>query len=295
MKIVFRILGIYLNVLSYLSPKLAGKQGFRIFCYPHRIKLNKTQVSFLRQAIHNEVILEKYKSFVYKWGKGPKKILLLHGWQSNSFRWKRYMAHFDLEKYTFYAFDAPAHGLSPGNMLNLVVYGKMLNKVLKELPQIDVIIGHSMGAFASLYNYYEFVNPPLEKLILLGTPGEVSDFVDLYQQMLGLNDKVFRYISEYFINQYGYTLKYFSAKKFATKMKMKGLIIHDEADQAAPFKHALAIHANWELSKMIATTGMGHKLNKPEIIRDLISFLESKDHLALRLLDSKSAKLKFQF
>ena len=47
------------------------------------------------------------------------------------------------------AVDAPAHGDSPGTKANVLVYGKMLVEVGRELGSLAGIVGHSFGAGAS--------------------------------------------------------------------------------------------------------------------------------------------------
>jgi len=76
-KIITTLLGYYLNILSYISPLISGRQAFLILCSPSRNAFKDHHKEFLDSA-------EKFNFYFgdiyiqgYKWGNGSKKILLL--------------------------------------------------------------------------------------------------------------------------------------------------------------------------------------------------------------------------
>ena len=273
MNVLLSIVGFYLNIMAKISPKTAGKHGFFIFCYPVYFA-SKKEKDFLQSSKWIDFEFDGNKIATYKWGHGPKRVLLLHGWQSNSARWEDYIAQFDLNEYTLLAFDSPAQGLSTGYQLNLLKYGKLINHFLSSIPNIDIVIGHSFGAFASLYTFHEYENSPIEKLIILASPGEVMDFVKYYQKLVGINENVGKLINHYFNKIYKIDFSDMSASKFAREMDMTGLIIHDIDDKQAPVKYARKIHKAWKESKLVLTEGKGHSLNRPEVFQIIAKFIE---------------------
>ena len=54
----------------------------------------------------------------YRWLGKKETILLAHGWESNSFRWKDLIVKLDTAlDYNVIALDAPAHGRSSGESI----------------------------------------------------------------------------------------------------------------------------------------------------------------------------------
>src|SRR5882672_11083788 len=90
-KLIPKLIGSYLNLMACFSTHLAGRQGFYLFCTPQSAPLKEHQKKFLNAAEKASFVSEGQNIQVYRWGKGPKKVLFLHGWQSHSFRWKNYI------------------------------------------------------------------------------------------------------------------------------------------------------------------------------------------------------------
>src|SRR3978361_1438008 len=105
-KLPLRLLGAYLNTLAIFSPKLAGKIGYNIFSTPQAPPVTDKHHDFFNSGEKEAFEYEGNKIQTYRWGHGPLKILFLHGWESHSFRWKKYIEAFDQKEFTLYALDA---------------------------------------------------------------------------------------------------------------------------------------------------------------------------------------------
>ncbi|MEP2670103.1 MAG: alpha/beta hydrolase [Cyclobacteriaceae bacterium] len=265
-KIVPKLIGTYLNTLSVVAPSKVGKIGFNIFSTPLAPPVKPHHRLFLETASQFTFKSDGIDIQGYQWGKGEKKILFLHGWQSHTYRWKKYIESFSQEEYTIYAFDAPAHGMSGGKYANIPIYSKAIQSFLERSGAMDAIVTHSMGSFATLHLLYHHTQFDLGRIVLLGSPGEANDFISFYQSFTGLNDRTFKYIIDYLEQVFGQAPDYFSAPKFAAALKIPGLIIHDEGDEEAPYAHAQRIHSAWPQSQLITTQGFGHNLRAPEVV-----------------------------
>ena len=107
---------------------------------------------------------------------------------------------------------------------------------------MDAIVGHSLGSFAALYTLHRVEELPVKQLVITGTPGEVNEFFEFYQKMLGLSGRSVRAIRDAFMQNIQNYPEYFSAPKFAQSILIPGLIIHDKEDEETPYHHAKAIH-----------------------------------------------------
>lgn len=280
-KLIPKFIGWFFNILAVFAPRKAGRLGFYFFCTPQSAPLKSHQRQFLNSAKQSVFGYDGLNIRVYEWGNGPVRILFLHGWQSHSFRWKNYIESFPKDEYTLFAFDAPAHGQSDGKYLNLPVYSDVIEKFLEAHPRFHTIVGHSLGSFSLMYTLYRLNNRYApQQLIMTAAPGEVSEFVQFYQSVLGLSDQALIHIRQSFVTEIGHLPEYYSAKKFVTNIDIPALIIHDEQDDEAPYRHAVQIHQALKNSILINTSGLGHNLRSPSVVRYVTDFV----HLSTREL-----------
>jgi hypothetical protein len=275
--LIIKFMGMYLNLMAYVTPKAAGRKGFLLFCRPFKIPFTQKQKEFFNTADRQIIQHDDRQIQVYRWGKGPKKIVFLHGWQSHSYRWKAYIEALSKEAYSIYALDAPGHGASSGNFLSVPVYSDLIQHFLIELGDVDTVIGHSLGGFSLLYTLHQYPLLPVRKIILMAPPGEATDFIDVFRTTLGLSGRALKQVTNHFVKQYGVGPDHFSTPKFAATVKVNGLIIHDEMDSEAPFRHAVKINEAWQRSQLIKTQGFGHNLRSSSVVTTVINFIEGTD------------------
>lgn len=272
-KIIFQSLGLYLNTLALLSPKMAGKKGYKLFCHPLRLRMKAHHQEFLNEAEKSTIPYQGLQIQAYKWGSGPKKVLFLHGWQSHSFRWRDYIKALPQEEYTLYSIDAPGHGNSTGKLLHVPLYSEIIREFIAKHGNIDSVITHSMGGFAILYALHLYPELPVNKLVLMGVPGEGISFIEFFKNTLGLTERTNQFVLKHFEGIIGKPLSYFSAREFAKELKIPGLIIHDIADPDAPYIHAKEMNEVWPNSTLLSTEGLTHNLRSKKVVQTVSDFV----------------------
>ncbi len=273
-KIIQKSIGFYFNFLGLIHPRLIANKGFQLFCSPMSSKLKKHQFDFLETGKHQILEFENEKIQTYKWGNGSRKILLVHGWASNTFRWKNYVPKLIDNDCTVYALDAQAHGLSTGKILNVVIYAKILELFIKQNEKIDVIISHSIGSFSTTYWLFQNKVNSIKKVIIMGAPENADDFFTFYKNSLSLTNKTLNIVIQQFIKNLNHPPSYFSISSFAKEINNDCLIIHDKDDKEADFKNSIKLHKNWKNSELLLTEGLGHNLKSAEIIEKVINFIK---------------------
>src|SRR5690606_36010549 len=194
--------GLWLEALARVAPPYAAKQGFQLFCRPWRPPLTTKQRAFLTSATAQDLLHEGYRVKTYRWGHGPRKILLLHGWQSHTYRWKAYIDAFPEDEYTLISLDAPGHGLSSGSFLSVPLYSSLVSRLVAENGPFLGVVGHSLGGFSLLYTVYREPDLPFDRMVLLAPPGEASDFIDVFRQTLRLSNHTINLVLDYFARRY---------------------------------------------------------------------------------------------
>lgn len=271
-KLIPKIIGSYLNVLSYVSTNYAANKALHLFSTPRKGSISENQQKFLNTAAQEILFYDDLPIMTYHW-EGPKqKILLVHGWESNSARWKKKIIHFKNEGFNIIALDAPAHGASGSKVFNALLYSEFINVVANKFKP-EIIIGHSVGGMASVFFQQKYQHKSIEKIVLLGAPSEFKDVLKRYVQMLGYNKKIEGGLRTIIFDRFGAHPEHFSTAKFIRKINTEGLIIHDTKDPIIPYSDAELISKNHSRSLLISTKGLGHSLNDKTVTKSILDFI----------------------
>jgi pimeloyl-ACP methyl ester carboxylesterase len=270
---LLRAFGVYVNILAFLAPKYAQRFIFDTFSTPNAPKLQSKQIQYLRRAHNGYIYLGDNKIQTYRWGTGNRKVLLVHGWASSSYRWRTLIKKLVEKDFSVYALDAPAHGLSEGKHFNVHYYEECLNVFQKKIGDIYAVVGHSVGAFTLMYHMHENGSLEHAKTVLLASPGETSDFVLGMKKMLGLSSKSVDLLNTEALKRVGRSIEYYSAKRFYPALKGPLLIIHDADDIAVDVIHSDRL-AQWLVNaEYQRTSGLGHHLRSSMIDGKIIDFI----------------------
>ncbi|WP_452228734.1 MULTISPECIES: alpha/beta hydrolase [unclassified Lacinutrix] len=272
MNFISKTIGFIINLISFISPKLAGNLALSLFSKPLKGKIQEKDFDFLDTAFKEELQYEGFNIMTYRWLGKNKTILLVHGWESNAARWKPLIESLKKLNYNVIALDAPAHGRSGSKRFNAILYSEFINIVSKKFNP-DIIIGHSVGGMATVFYQHKYQNAELEKLVLLGAPSNFTGVFNRYVKMMGYNKRVHKKIGEIVLETYGHVPEYFSAADFTKEITTSALLIHDERDRIIPYQDAEHFVQNYANAKLITTQGFGHSLNNETITEYINNYI----------------------
>ena len=267
-----RMIGSLVNLISLFSSSLAANLAMTIFSFPKKGNIKNNESKFLRTAVQETIQFEHVSIMTYRWTGNKDRILLVHGWESNSFRWKGLIKRLQSQGHDIIALDAPAHGHSGGKLFTGILYSECIHVVAKRF-EINTIVGHSMGGMSSVIALQNYKLPSVKKLVLLGSPSNFVGLFDRYTQMMGYNKKVINGMNDYCLKRYNRLPEYFSAVNFFKDIEVKGLIVHDKEDPVIPYTDALDIQIHYQNSQLITTTGFGHRLKSKKVYSHVTDFL----------------------
>ncbi len=272
--IFVKIVGNYLNSLSYLSKNYAAEKALLLFSKPRTGQISKHQAAFLDTSIKETLNYDSHTIMTYRWIGTKQTILLVHGWESNSGRWQLLISQLKDQDYNIIALDAPAHGRSGSEIFNALIYSEFINVVAQKF-QPNTIIGHSVGGMSTVFFQNKYQLKSIKKIILLGTPSDFIDVLKRYNDMLGYNKRIINQLNAIILERFGALPESFSTAKYIETINSEGLVIHDENDKIIPFEDALLIKNNFKNSKLISTKGFGHSLNNKTITSHILEFIDN--------------------
>lgn len=271
-KYIPKIIGRLINFTSYFSSHFAAKLAINLFSIPRKGKIKNEEVSFLNSANQDSIRFDNIPIKTYHWQGDKETILLVHGWESNTFRWKALIQLLKTKNYNIIALDAPAHGASGGKFFNALLYAECINNVAQKF-NVQTIIGHSVGGMSAIFCQHKYQLKHIKKLILLGAPADFIGIFDRYETIMGYNNRVSKALKAYILKHYNHLPEYFSPANFSKEIAAKGLIIHDKKDRIIPYKDGLKFKQNYTNSTFIATKGYGHGLKSEKVYQYIIEFL----------------------
>lgn len=271
-------IGFYINLMSFVFTKKATQLAHTYFSEPRKGKLTRDKLPKVLQEALSETIQHNKDSIqTYIWKGNETIILLIHGWESNSSRWKKILPVLKKSGSTIIAIDGPAQGLSSGKEFTIIKYAEFINIVVEKY-QPHYIIGHSMGGKASLYYQYKYQNPAIQKMVILGAPSDFKIIFNNFIGLLSLNKKISKALEKQYTALINHNFDEFTAEQFASKIDVKGLIAHDIDDTIVLFEEGEKIARSWKNVQFIETSGLGHKLHDEDLYKKVYSFLFDLKH-----------------
>ena len=272
--ILAKAAGLYLNFLSYIKPELARKKAYTLFSTPRKGRLKKEMLPLTLLYSSKESFIYKNETIqTYIWEGDATLLLLVHGWESNSSRWKKMLVHLKPLGHTIIAVDAPAHGLSDGQEFNAPKYAEYLNVIAQKYSP-KVVIGHSIGGAAVAFYLNKYQNPSVEKVILLGAPSQFKLLSDNFVSLLSLNGRIKGLLESYYQKRFAINIEDFAGHKFASHFKQKAIIAHDVKDKIVPVTEGRLYAAAWKDATYIETRGLGHSMHDDHLYLKITSFIK---------------------
>ena len=270
-KLLPKIYGLYVNTLSYFSGKRAARKAFDIFATVRKGRVSEHQKEYLDSAKKDRLTVAGHQIQCYQWlGRGDT-VILVHGWESNTFRWRNLIAKLKADHFNIIAFDAPGHGYSSGNKLHVPLYANVLQALVEEYRPKH-IVGHSIGGMAVLYKEYLKSNSSLEKIVTVASPSELYEIFNHFQRLLGLNTTVMEALKTYVLENLNFQIDEFSSAEFVRSNVKQGLLFHDKLDKITPYHASEKVHSNWEGSQLVSTEGLGHSMHQDEVNDAIVQF-----------------------
>lgn len=273
-QLITKSIGFFLNAAAVIAPGWAANFAFNLLCKVRRAGISEKGKAFFEKATQHTLLLEKNTAVLHKWGSGPKNILFLHGWESNSQRWLPYYNMLEKEKYTIYALDAPGHGMSGGDKLNVEVFRQAIEAALARIGPIDTIIGHSLSNTAVGYCYIMNPNVDVKKFIVMGAASGMDAVFTYFKEILGLSRRSVANLSKKVNTIFKIPHQEVKLMSFLDKVTQPVLVIHDKNDAVTPFKPIENVLKKHPKINTYITCGLKHDLKAEEVYAKVIAFID---------------------
>jgi alpha-beta hydrolase superfamily lysophospholipase len=269
------------SVLGLVSPQLAARVFLDRFARPGRRRLDAVDTATLATARRQRLDVGTDAIELYEWlpaahAGSPATVCIVHGWGSHAPRFSALVDACLARGWRVLAFDAPAHGRSPGTRSSLMQFRTALDAVVDAHGPVDGLVAHSLGALAVTLRLADPAAPPPRAAVLIGMPRDASFLMELYLEALGAGPRVRAAVRSGFIRRYGLDIDELSGIAQAARIACPVLVVHDRDDESVPVAHARELLGLLPRGTLHETQGLGHNrlLRDPAALAVVVDFLK---------------------
>lgn len=264
------------RVLQAISPDLAGRAAFRLFCRtpsprPKGEKAKAAHAAGAARLAGAERFALKLasgtKAHAYRLNGGAngqrKRYLVTHGWGSSAVYMADLVSMLAATGAEVVALDFPGHGRAGGRFLHMGLAVEAIAAAGERFGAFDAAIGHSFGGAALMVSAAGLIpdSAPVtgERLVLIGAPSEMAWLFTDFGRMIRLQPAAQAALEDEVHRVAGRRLEDFDASKTAGMIDWPVLVIHAEDDKEVSPAHARRYGAAGKSVRLFWANGFGHR------------------------------------
>ena len=223
-----------MDVLSQFAPEAAGRCVADIFEYTRTLSKKPPKDVAPLGARFFPIEGTAGVTRGYQWGTAGRSVLLVHGWGSDSRTMYSFARSFVSAGFSVATFDAPAHGVSPGNVTTLMCFKNAIRDVIISLGNVVAVVAHSIGAITSMGAIQELAGRHRIGAICLFAP-PVSLPVVIERWSRGkFSDRVVNHLNAELWRRNGVPVQHWDMTTLGKDVRIPVLVMHDPADPVVP-------------------------------------------------------------
>lgn len=268
---VLPLLRTTLDLTERISPATTDRVLQALFLTPRNHAPSPKERQFLATGLHRVLSVPNGEVATWTWGHGPR-VVLLHGWSGRAGQFRRLARCLVASGFSVTAFDAPAHGRSPGFRSSLIHFSEALDAVVGRLGPVHAVVGHSLGGAALALSLSRGL--PTDHAVLIGAPAVPQRFYRKLMQLLGVPESAWDAHCEAFARRFGIAWEGLEGPRLLASRRLPILVVHDHQDREVPLSEGEAL-ASAPSARLLATRGLGHRriLHDRQVHEELVRFL----------------------
>ena len=263
-----------LHFMNSISRNWAAAAAFDIFTKPYKVKFKKDPPIW-EKAEQLSLTTEHgmLAGFCWKPGKpSGKKLLIIHGFAGNSRAFDRFIRPLLAMGYEVYAYDAPAHGKSDGNRLNVSLYMNAIQLIIEKHGYFEAYLAHSLGGLSLMLLLHQLKHDDAPKIVLIAPATESTTAADHFFGFLKLPASLRVAFEKKVEEMSGVPLQWYSISRILHDVKGDILWVHDKDDHTTPIEDVYPLVYNEPGHvRFHFTEGLGHsRIYKDNSVKKVI-------------------------
>lgn len=264
-------------ITGQIAPTISAHASRRVLMRPRAHAPKAWEAEALARA---ERVGFRFGLSGLRWGeRDAPVVLMLHGWEGRPTQFAHFIEPLLRAGRQVVALDAPGHGESAGDESNAILFTHALLEAAVEIPNLEAVVGHSMGAGAMGYALSLGLSP--QRAVLLGGPSSLRSVLEQFADGVNLQPRARSRFFDLVARHTGVHPDEVDIRHLAREYQIPALIVHDRDDALVPFEHGERMAAAWSGAELMATEGLGHWriLTDPRVIARATHFLVGSEPL----------------
>ncbi len=263
-----------LKAISPVHPTLAAHWVNRRFWFhPQRLPPRPDESQYRRSASRFSLECAGRRLAAYRWGAGVP-VLLVHGWNGRSTQMGAFIEPLVRLGFRVLAFDAPAHGDSPGSHTDFPQIAEIIEDIAAKHGPLHSIVAHCAGCVPTLLALGRAT--PVKRAVFISPFAQLDNQLQSLAHKLRLRPRVAREQRRLLEAIYGQDFyKTYSPAAMVPNLAALGLVIHDRDDREVPVEEGRLVASRWPKATFVDTNGLGHYrlLRDPAVVQMVTDFI----------------------
>ena len=210
----------------------------------------------------------------WTWGTSDAPLVILaHGWAGRAAQLGAFAEPLVAAGFRVVAFDAPAHGESPGREAHVPMLAECILEIATQQGGLRAVIGHSAGAASVALATLMGLEP--RGLVLLAPPlshrRRVERVADRYELASEVRTAFFAAAER----RGGWKDADVDMRVVARRAPCPALVLHDPEDDYTDYAGSEEFTALWRGARLVPCPGRGHFriLSTPEVVAEAVRFV----------------------
>lgn len=268
------MLRFWFGTVGRVLPGLMTRLAYRLWFRTRRFRLTDRERQMLGAAERFTVEAGGRPVVAYAWGHGPVA-LMVHGWHGSAAHYVEFIQPLTEAGFRAVAFDAPAHGDSPGDRTTLPEIVDAIVALAGQLGPIHALVAHSFGVICTTYALAQKRIAAI-RVVCVSPPAHLQGMMKSFTDTLGLPSGIQARFRARLERDFGADIwTRFSPVQHAGVLDMPALIVHDADDRSVPIAEAETLTRAWRGARLVRTEKLGHRriLADSGVIRQVVAFL----------------------
>ncbi|WDD91552.1 alpha/beta hydrolase [Burkholderia sp. FERM BP-3421] len=225
----------YVDALSVVSSAAAARRATDLFGYTRTFRKTPPKDMTPLGARRFEIEGVAGVKHGHVWGKGERTVLLVHGWGADSATMFSFVPWLQKAGFRVAAFDAPAHGVSPGTVTTMTAFKDAVKGAIRSLGGVHAIVAHSLGSIASTGALAELGPASAAGLVMLAPPCTLPAVIDRWSNdFLQLTPPVMRALYAELHSRNGVPPQHWDIGVLGRGLAARMLVMHGPNDDVVP-------------------------------------------------------------
>jgi len=249
-------------VLGRLAPAATARRIERQFCTPRRLQRRPDELAVLVNAKPLTLSFEGLELVGYEWRPryaqpDAEPVLLMHGWEGRATQFATLVDTLLRQGHRVIAFDAPAHGDSPGWQSTVGAFSDLVLEIDHAFGPFQALIGHSMGGAAVIAAATRGLRS--DRVVAIASPASLRRASSRFARAVGLPERALPMFLQHLAARNNRPLEALDFDRLLPPPDLAVLLLTDPRDGEVPASESAAVAGVWPNAKLRHIPGVGHR------------------------------------